>query len=477
MIVVLAALLSGAMFYLSQGLDNVWALAWFAPAPLLWLAYGKAPTWQVVLASMAAILAGAIYALQAYTMMPPAVIVVVLGPQVALFPLAVVFARTVERHATPLATLFAFPACWTAFEFLSEYAAPNGTFGSFAYSQISAPVLIQSASLFGLYSVTFLICLFANALAMAFARRGGWAFTIGAGFAICAASIAFGFVRLAQPQPDTLRVAAMVDETAWTNASRARILPEALSVADTYANEIVRARNQGARFVVMPEGGIVTTEAWRPAILARLVAASRKTGVQIIAGVNQAEPHADLAFSIEPDGTIKQYDKRHLIPVLEDMFTPGHTSGWIGRGRAMEICKDMDFPNTIRRDAARGSRLMGVPAGDFGKDAWLHARMAIMRGVEDGFALVRAAGYGMVTASDGEGRVVAAKIQAPSGLTMIVADLPLGPGPTLYTRIGDAFAWFCVALVVLIGAYVLHSRRRSSAETRANAETQPSPAE
>ena len=37
MTALLCALLSGAMFYLSQGADDVWWLAWFAPAPLLWL--------------------------------------------------------------------------------------------------------------------------------------------------------------------------------------------------------------------------------------------------------------------------------------------------------------------------------------------------------------------------------------------------------------------------------------------------------
>jgi apolipoprotein N-acyltransferase len=185
--------------------------------------------------------------------------------------------------------------------------------------------------------------------------------------------------------------------------------------------------------------------------------------MQIIAGVYQAKPHGDLAFSIEPDGAMQQYDKRHLVPVLEDIFTPGHSSGWIGRGRVMEICKDMDFPRTIRRDAAMGGRLMGVPAGDFGKDGWLHARMALMRGVEDGFALVRAADDGMVTASDAEGRLVASKTDTPSGLTMIVADLPLGPGPTLYTRIGDAFAWFCAALTLLIGGYAILPWKRAAA--------------
>lgn len=129
----------------------------------------------------------------------------------------------------------------------------------------------------------------------------------------------------------------------------------------------------------------------------------------------------------------------------------------------MEICKDMDFPGIIRRDAARGVRLMGVPAGDFGKDAWLHGRMAVMRGVEDGFALVRAANDGLVTASDAEGRVTASKMDTPSGLTAIIADLPLGPGPTLYTRIGNTFPWLCVALLPLLGSLRLSSKQRKPA--------------
>ena len=48
MIVLLCAALSGAMFYLSQGLDDVWWLTWFAAVPLLWLAYGPAKRWQLI---------------------------------------------------------------------------------------------------------------------------------------------------------------------------------------------------------------------------------------------------------------------------------------------------------------------------------------------------------------------------------------------------------------------------------------------
>ena len=49
----------------------------------------------------------------------------------------------------------------------------------------------------------------------------------------------------------------------------------------------------------------------------------------------------------------------------------------------MAICKDMDFPDTIRNDSHAGLRLMAVPAWDSDVDAWLHARMAVLRGVEN----------------------------------------------------------------------------------------------
>jgi apolipoprotein N-acyltransferase len=461
MIAVLAALLSGVMFYLSQGFDDAWMLAWFAPVPLLWMAYGKQPTWQVMAASAVAILASAGYLLQLPYTPPLSIIIPVVLMYVGTFCAAVWFARFVQHRAHPLATLFAFPACWTAFELLSQLPSPNGTYGSFAYSTMTAPVLIQSASLFGMYAVTFLICLFANTLALAFRATRRTVLAIGLGVAICAANLAFGIVRLAQPQPSTLRVAAIVDETLVADAWRSHASTGDRDVTSAYAREIREAAHQGAKFVVTSEGGMASTPDAQAAIAAPLAAASRDTGARIVAGFHSDRPAADFTLSFAPSGTTQRYDKRHIVPGLEERFVPGHASGWLADGLAMEICKDMDFPSDIRSDAANGARLVGVPAGDFGIDGWQHGRMAIMRGVENGFAMVRPAHKGLVIASDAQGRVVAIKKDAPTGLTMVVADLPLGPGPTLYTRIGDLFAWLCMALTLAIGILSMLKPRRA----------------
>jgi apolipoprotein N-acyltransferase len=91
-----------------------------------------------------------------------------------------------------------------------------------------------------------------------------------------------------------------------------------------------------------------------------------------------------------------------------------------------------------------------VPAWDFGRDAWSHASWAILRGVEGGFSIVRAARRGLLTVSDQYGRVLSAKASADAPAVLLVTTAPLGPGtPTLYARLGDWFGWLSVAMSLI----------------------------
>ncbi len=76
--------------------------------------------------------------------------------------------------------------------------------------------------------------------------------------------------------------------------------------------------------------------------------------------------------------------------------------------------------------------------------------MAILRGVEGGFAVARAARGGRLTLSDDRGRVVA---DAPSGETSVasvLASVPLGAVGTPYSRLGDWFAGVACLLAVFL---------------------------
>ncbi|MDT5029467.1 MAG: apolipoprotein N-acyltransferase, partial [Micromonosporaceae bacterium] len=150
---------------------------------------------------------------------------------------------------------------------------------------------------------------------------------------------------------------------------------------------------------------------------------------------------------------VVRYDKHHLIPSIEADFRPGSRLSSVN-GYALTVCKDMDFP-TLMRDLG-GTGLVLAPAWDFGTDGWLHSRMAVLRGVESGFSVARAARNGALTASDPGGQVRADVTGA--GIVTAVADLPTTPITTPYERWPDSFAWLCI--LVLLGGLLLATRLR-----------------
>jgi len=97
------------------------------------------------------------------------------------------------------------------------------------------------------------------------------------------------------------------------------------------------------------------------------------------------------------------------------------------------------------------------------KDASNHARVALLRSVENGVPMARAARNGLLTLNDRYGRVVAMKVTGGDFVTL-VGELPLygRGGDTFYDRIGDAFGWLCLVLGVGLVGLGLARRRRAA---------------
>jgi apolipoprotein N-acyltransferase len=152
---------------------------------------------------------------------------------------------------------------------------------------------------------------------------------------------------------------------------------------------------------------------------------------------------------MRPQQPPAQYLKRRLIPGLEDEFRPGDADLVLG-DLGIAICKDMDFAPMIREYGQNGVRLMLVPAWDFRSDTALHARMALVRGVENGFAVVRAAANGILTVSDAYGRMVAEAETSTDYPVTLTATVGLIDHGTFYGRIGDLFGWLTVLAALLL---------------------------
>jgi apolipoprotein N-acyltransferase len=450
----LAAVIGGILFFLSQGVADVWPLGWLAPVPLLWFAYANAPRWQVFLASFAGFALGQAYLAQCYWgQIPPAIIAPLVVAMCVTFAIAVVFSGEALRRGSPWAALLAFPALYTALEYLIGIVSPHGSFGALGYAQVSFPTGIQVAALFGVHAVTFLLCLCANAVALLLGRR--W-MAGGAGVAVCALALVFGSLRLAGAQGPRVRVAALADTETRNIQHHEHTLASEENAAQTYAAYIGKLKD--VRVVAIPEGAVQMRQDDENLVLAPLAAAARASGATVVVGTFTPEPAQNRAFAFLPDGRVETYEKRHLLAPFETEI-PGRAPGFLGAGYATQICKDMDFAGTVRTTAAHGVRLMIVPADDFGRDQWIHARMAIMRGIENGFAVLRSAFDGLETISDAQGRVLVSAPTSQAPMVVVQAEVPLGSGPTLYTRVGDVFPCVCALLSLLVGARMFVWRR------------------
>jgi len=157
------------------------------------------------------------------------------------------------------------------------------------------------------------------------------------------------------------------------------------------------------------------------------------------------------------------YDKHHLLTGVEPE-SPGakrvvvdETSGRWG----LQICKDMDFPQLSREYAGDGVNLLLIPAWDFDLDRWLHARMAVLRGVENGFALARAARNGLLTLSDNRGRILAETATLPDRFVSISGKVNVAREKTIYTKTGDWFAWLSVGSFIALLVALFRKRNTS----------------
>jgi apolipoprotein N-acyltransferase len=90
--------------------------------------------------------------------------------------------------------------------------------------------------------------------------------------------------------------------------------------------------------------------------------------------------------------------------------------------------------------------------------------MAVVRGVENGFAVARTAQQGLLTVSDAYGRVLAEEASSTTPEAVLVRGISPGPGATLYTRHGDWFGWVNLLMLAALLARAATSTSLAKSE-------------
>jgi apolipoprotein N-acyltransferase len=456
----LAIASTAVLLWFGTGLNPHWPLMWFAPLPALLFA-PRASWWSAALVAGSAWILGSLnmwHYDMAVINIPPPIVVRILITIGLVFAISVLLHRALLRRGAHWTALLAFPAFLTSFEYLLNIGSPHGTAGSLAYSQVNFLPFLQLASITGPWGMTFLLLLFPCALALGLhlrTRATQQALAIvGVSLSVIALVLMFGAVRLLLPAPTGLvRVGLMASDPPVSPFMADEGVPTT-RLLQTYADHAVALAAQGAQVIVMPEKiGVLAGSATQDSDVL-FNALADKTHATIVVGSIRVADHKGYneARVYAPAAPVLSYDKQHMLPAFESNLTPGTTLTLLPRPSGVwgvAICKDMDFTPLSREYGQAGVGLLLVPAWDFDLDRLEHGHMAVMRGVESGFNLVRAAKQGYLTVSDYRGRILAETTSDSAPFAVLIADVPANHVHTLYVLLGDWFAWLALAVLVV----------------------------
>lgn len=395
--------------------------------------------------------------------------------------------RLLAPHLPAMLSILVFPCAYVLEEWISAQFNPFGTWGSEAYTQYGNLALMQLASVTGLWGITFLITWFGS--------LGAWVWSNGFNWGIVSVPVLiyaavwvlvmlFGGARLAfaPRNTPTVRAAAIGWPAGIYNEDEMGPL---LHEDNLPVEQIELARKQfsalhqkmlddsrrearaGAKIVVWTEASALVLAQDYPALIEKAQQLAKEEDLYLLVptGVfhlDRPRPRADnLAVLVTPQGEVAcTYRKVHDVPpaIYDTLLGKGPVSTCdTPYGRlAVAICFDHDHPAYIRQVGRARSDILLAPYGDWEEIKYMHGSMAAFRAIENGISQVRSAMYGVSTAFDPFGRMLASMDEFTAHQRIMVAQVPVSGRRTLYALLGDWFAYLSAAgLLALILASTL----------------------
>ena len=345
-----------------------------------------------------------------------------------------------------------------------------GTLGSIAYSQFGFLPFTQMAAITGIWGMVFLIMWLAPVANEIWEHGLRWATMRSSVIPLAAVllmALLLGSVRLAffQPTVPTVRVAALAADRALSESDQHG------QVIDDLLARTRREAQAGAKIVGWAEAAVFVRKEDEDALVRRAEALAREQHIYLQLGLivelsTEHYPFAEnRAILIDPSGKVVQNYYKAIHPLGDaDVFAPGPgvvptTETPYGR-LATIICFDVDFPALVRQAGQARADILLVPSNDWQPVDEIHARAATFRSVENGVAMVRPTGNGISVAVDHLGQPLATADYFTTPALTMVADVPTRGVGTIYSRIGDAVAYGCIALLVILCTTTLFASRR-----------------
>ncbi|MGH2373955.1 MAG: apolipoprotein N-acyltransferase, partial [bacterium] len=386
----LAALASGLLFVLVFPAPDLGWLAWIALVPLLIAIEGQTPAAGFRLGYLTGVVAfgGTLAWMRTFT--PAAWLLVTAIAAIYLGAFAAGTRLLAQRY--PQAVLWAAPLTWVAIEVVRSVGPIGFPWVLLGLSQYRTPQVLPLAGIVGVFGISGLIVL-VNALAASMIAARG--LTRPAVAAVVLTLIAFGAAELRRAGtsgPERV-VAALQPNVPPVG----RIDPAMARTAISGLLQLTaEARQAGAELIVYPESAVPADLAASPDLRASI--ARSADGAIVVAGSLMSGPRNGLVV-LDPEGKIiGRYAKRRLVPFGEAGIIPGRDPGIVTTpvgAIGLAICYESAHPFMVRSVAAQGADIIALLTNDgwFGTSTGppQHAAHAVIRAVETGRSLIRAA--------------------------------------------------------------------------------------
>lgn len=406
----------------------------------------------------------------------------ILALYLALYPALCGFLlQKIAPQSGIIRNILLFPALWTLTEWLRGWILTGFPWLWAGYSQTEGP-LKPLASIIGTLGISFVLALLAGAFALLLQKR--WHSAAIAVPLIAVASYLTPMFSNISLTGDSVKVALVQGNIPQSMKWE----PEALWPTMSKYMDLSRPEFD-ADIIIWPEAAIPAPEYMVSEFLNNANKAANLNHSAIITGIISHQQDSfynslivlgnhDSKEQAQADYTgtgNNEFKKHHLLPIgefvpLESLLRPlapffnlpmssfqrgeyqQANLNAVGHQVAPAICYEIAFPEQLRANVNMGTELLLTVSND----AWFgtsngplqHMEIAQMRSIELGRPLVRATNNGVTAVVDENGNITHQLPQFETGV--LVADIPLVEGQTVFAKLGQWPTLFISALLLLI---------------------------
>jgi len=389
--------------------------------------------------------------------------------------------------------LLTLPVLWVALEFLREFLLTGFPWATLGYSQHAWIPMIQSADLFGVYGLSYLLILCNVVLGVSLLALRHKPLQLIPVKAFIATALLlllnYGYGQWCLQQdldarPETLNMALIQgnipQDLKWRPDNQ-------IHTVKTYRDLSLRAeRSEAMDLIVWPEAAMPFYFQDGGPLAESVAALPVETSSSLLFGspAYHRGPgglrYLNSAFLLSPSAQLLgRSDKIHLVPFGEYVplgsylpfvnklvagigdYSPGEINPLPIHGHQMGvlICYEVIFPELAREYVRQGSDLLINITNDawFGKSSapWQHLAMARFRAIENRVWLARAANTGISAFIAPSGRII--KQTGLFETALLTGEVGLGARPGLYSHMGDVVPG---AFLVISLLWLIQTRRR-----------------